>query len=374
MLLEESEARFRILAETAPVLIWMTDANGRCVHFNQFWTDWTGLPLQQALGEGWLDFLHAEDQAPCREHFGRALEGREPFAMEFRMRHHSGAYRWISDRGTPRFAADGAFQGFIGAGIDIQDMKESEAALRESELRVHKAESLVLMAGGIAHDFNNLFQSILGYLEIATLKVGEEAGVTPILKKAGVSLQKAIGLSWKMLDFSGRSFIRPERMDLEGWLPAYLATLTLEWPPTFQLDVSCAEVPSILGDSAKLEEVLKALLDNAREATGPAVGRVSVRLFTDFGEDHTGAGAPGIWRLPRPDGPATVCLEVSDTGPGVPPVQLNLICDPFYTTKETGRGLGLAAVVGILTAHRAGLHLMNGKSGGLVLRMHFPPS
>ncbi len=379
-ILGESEARFRTLAETAPVLIWMTDAQGQCIHFNQAWTDWTGLPLDQALGEGWLACIHTEDREACREAYRRAFDARQPFATEFRLRHRSGGHRWISDRGTPRFAADGTFLGCIGAGIDIQDMRDAEAAIRESELRVHKAESLVLMAGGIAHDFNNLFQSILGYLEIATLKAGEEAGVASILGKAGVSLQKAIGLSWKMLDFSGRSFIRPERMDLEGWLPAYLATLALECPPAFHLDVSCAEVPSILGDSAKLEEVLKALLDNAREALGPVGGRVSVRLFTDFGEDHTGAEAPGIWRLPRPDGPATVCLEVSDSGPGVPPVQLNLICDPFYTTKETGRGLGLAAVVGILTAHRAGLHLMsgkgelNGQGGGLSLRMHFPPS
>jgi signal transduction histidine kinase len=68
-----------------------------------------------------------------------------------------------------------------------------------------------------------------------------------------------------------------------------------------------------------------------------------------------------------------VCLEISDDGPGVPPEQLSLICDPFYTSKEPGRGLGLSVLVGILTAHHAGLHILNGEKRGLILRMHFPP-
>ena len=94
----------------------------------------------------------------------------------------------------------------------------------------------------------------------------------------------------------------------------------------------------------------------------------------DYGEDRREGGAASYWRLRRPPCPATVCLEVADDGPGVAPDQLNLICDPFFTTHELGRGLGLAATAGILHAHRAGLHLLNGEGGGLILRLHFPPS
>jgi len=93
----------------------------------------------------------------------------------------------------------------------------------------------------------------------------------------------------------------------------------------------------------------------------------------DYGGDRPGPNSPGIWPLRGAVVPATVCLEIADVGPGVPLEKLGLICDPFYTTKDPGRGLGLPVVVGILTAHRAGLHIFNGEGGGLILRMHFPP-
>ncbi len=132
-------------------------------------------------------------------------------------------------------------------------------------------------------------------------------------------------------------------------------------------------MPFILGDRVRLEEVMQALLANAREAAEPLAGRVRVRLFTDFGTDRPGPGSPGTWTLARPDLPATVCLEVADSGPGVAAAILERICDPFFTTHAMGRGLGLASVTGILQGHRAGLHLFNGEQGGLVVRMHFPP-
>jgi signal transduction histidine kinase len=186
-------------------------------------------------------------------------------------------------------------------------------------------------------------------------------------------LRKAIGLSWKMLDFSGRGLMRTERVDLETWLPSFLATVHPNLPATFKLDLRCEPVPFIKADRSKLEQVLKAVLDNALEAAGPQGGAVRVRLRVDFGEDRSGPGSPGVWPLERPEFPATVCLEIADDGPGVPAGNLGLICDPFYTTQELGRGLGLAAAVGILSAHRAGLHLLNGPEKGLILRMHFPP-
>ncbi|GLH71775.1 hypothetical protein GETHLI_02770 [Geothrix limicola] len=371
--LVESEARFRSLADTAPVLIWLSDPNGLCTYFNQSWIAWTGLDPELAYGKGWAAFIHPEDLPRCAEAAAAQFEAKAPFTLEFRLRHHSGAYRWISDRGTPRFAADGSFLGYIGAGIDIQDLKDAEAAVWNSEFRARKAESLVLMAGGIAHDFNNLFQGVLGYLEIATSKAGDNAPLVRTLNKAVDTLRKAIGLSWKMLDFSGRGLMRLESLDLETWLPACLATLHLELPPNFQLDLACESVPFIDADPSKLEQVLKAVVDNAREAAGGEGGCAHVRLRADFGEDHPGPTSPGVWPLARPDCPATVCLEIFDEGPGLRADQLNLICDPFYTTKELGRGLGLAAAVGILRAHRAGLHILSGEGKGLILRMHFPP-
>ena len=244
--------------------------------------------------------------------------------------------------------------------------------MQENELRARKAESLVLMAGGIAHDFNNLFQAIQGNLEIIWMRA---KGVPPIaepLSRAQGALNRAVSLSWKMLDFSGHGFVQLESLDLENWLPAYLATLQLDLPPTFHLDLACGPVPRVLADRSKLEQMLKAIVDNSREAAGPR-GSLRLRLHVDFGEDQARPGEAGIWPLRRPGLPATVCLEIGDDGPGVPEEKLHLICDPFYTTKEPGRGLGLSVVLGLLRAHRAGLHILNGAGKGLILRIHFPP-
>jgi len=374
ILLEESETLFRDLADTAPVFIWMSGPDGQCTLFNRAWAEWTGQDIEQSLGDGWVAFIHPGDRQRCLDLYHQSFDARLPFAMEFRLRHRSGAYRWISDRGRPRFAPDGTFQGYIGAGIDIQDMKHADAALQDSELRARKAESLVLMAGGIAHDFNNLFQGVLGFLEVASLKAGGDPGLVSVLARAEVTLRKAIGLSWKMLDFSGRGLLRQERLDLEAWLPDLIATLHPELPATFSIGLSCDPVPFILGDPSKLEQVVRAIIVNAVEAADPQGGRVHLRLRVDFGEDRFEPEVSGIWPLMRPDDPATVCLEITDEGPGVSPENLNLICDPFFTTRQMGRGLGLSAAVGILHGHRAGLHIINGEGRGLILRIHFPPS
>jgi signal transduction histidine kinase len=254
----------------------------------------------------------------------------------------------------------------------VRDLSEREQ-VQENEHRARKAESLVLMAGGIAHDFNNLFQAIQGNLEIIWMRA---KGVPPIaepLSRAQGALNRAVSLSWKMLDFSGHGFVQLESLDLENWLPAYLATLQMELPSTIRLDLTCDPVPRVMADRSKLEQMVKAIVDNSQEAAVPGSGHVRLRLHVDFGEDRPRTGETGIWPLKRPGLPATVCLEIADDGPGVPPEKLNLICDPFTTTKEPGRGLGLPVVVGLLRAHRAGLHLLNGEGKGLILRIHFPP-
>lgn len=371
--LQESETRFRTLADSAPVFIWTSDTEGGCSHINQAWTDWTGQGIDQALGNGWTTFLHRDDLQVTQAAYQGSVAARLPFAMEFRLRHHSGTYRWISDRGVPRFAADGVFLGYIGAGIDIQDRKAAEAAILESELRARKAESLVLMAGGIAHDFNNLFQSLQGNLEVVGMRAQGNPFLTEPLNRALGALNRAVSLSWKMLDFSGHGFVQPLQLSLETWLPAYVETLRLEFPPAFDLQLACEPAPPIKGDRSKLEQVLKAILDNALEAAATSASQIRLRLFVDFGADRPGPESPGVWPLRRPQVPATVCLEIADDGPGVPPEHLDLICDPFFTTRDPGRGLGLPAAVGILTAHRAGLHILNREGGGLVLRLHFPP-
>ena len=127
--IRESEERFRLVANTAPVMIWMAGPDNLCTYVNQTWLDFTGRSLQEELGEGWLAGLHPEDKQACLEGCNRASGQRKPHEMEYRLRRRDGEYRWILDSSVPRFDVDGSFAGYIGSGIDVTARKQAKDAL-----------------------------------------------------------------------------------------------------------------------------------------------------------------------------------------------------------------------------------------------------
>jgi len=131
--LEESELRFRKMADSAPALIWMSGTNKLCSFFNSAWLQFTGRKIEEEIGNGWLDAVYSEDFIPCSKTYENAFDRQEEFYMEYRLRRHDGEYRWISDKGVPRFTSDGVFEGYIGACMDIHERVLSEAILRANE-------------------------------------------------------------------------------------------------------------------------------------------------------------------------------------------------------------------------------------------------
>jgi PAS domain S-box-containing protein len=141
--LRASEQQFRILADTAPVLIWISGPDKLCTFFNRPWLDFTGRTMEQELGNGWTEGIHPDDYDRCLKLYATSFEAREPFRMEYRLRRCDQDYRWILDHGVPRFSSTGEFLGYIGSCIDITESKEVETALRESESRFRQlSESL----------------------------------------------------------------------------------------------------------------------------------------------------------------------------------------------------------------------------------------
>jgi PAS domain S-box-containing protein len=141
--LRESEARFRLVANAAPVLIWMSGTDKLCTYFNQPWLDFTGRRLEDELGNGWATGVHPDDLKNCLETYNQAFDRRQAFKMEYRLRGHDGKFRWMLDTGVPRIGADGSFAGYIGSCVDVNERIVAEQQLSKiHELNVSILDSL----------------------------------------------------------------------------------------------------------------------------------------------------------------------------------------------------------------------------------------
>src|SRR5947208_1592020 len=160
--LRESEARFRTVADSAPVLIWMSGPDKLCTFFNKGWLDFTGRTMEQELGKGWTEGVHADDLDHCLEVYGNSFNARQPFTMEYRLRRNDGEYRWLLDNGTPRFASNGAFLGYIGSCIGITERKLAEEKFR---LVIDAAPNAMIMvdSAGVISFANAPAATVFGY-------------------------------------------------------------------------------------------------------------------------------------------------------------------------------------------------------------------
>ena len=143
--LRESEARFRTVANTAPVLIWMSGTDKLCNFFNKGWLDFTGRTLEQELGNGWAEGVHPDDLAGCMKTYVESFDARQPFTMEYRLRRHDGKYRWLSDYGVPRYDSAQKFSGYIGSCVDLTERRSADEKFR---LAIEASPSGIVLVNG----------------------------------------------------------------------------------------------------------------------------------------------------------------------------------------------------------------------------------
>jgi PAS domain S-box-containing protein len=187
--LRESEERFRLVANSAPVLIWMSGTDKLCTFFNQGWLSFTGRSMEEELGEGWVIGVHPEDVQRCLRTYFASFDARAPFEMEYRLRRFDGEFRWVVDYGTPRFEMDGTFCGYIGSAVDITERKTSEESLHSLSGRLIHAqeEERARIARELHDDFSQrlaLLGISLGQLwkDLPESQADQRTGVLEILK------------------------------------------------------------------------------------------------------------------------------------------------------------------------------------------------
>jgi PAS domain S-box-containing protein len=375
--LRSTAQRYRALVETTHDLIVELDAEGRVAFVNPSCEEVLGYPPEELIGTTPFSLLHGDDVEPLAERFldRVASSRRRGTGRVFRARHRDGSWRWLEGSGVNVTGPRGEPR-VVAVCRDVTErVRETEERQRLDEQveRAKRLESLAMLASGVAHDFNNLLTPILGSASLACLDLPAESPLRARLAKIERAARRAAALTHQLLDYAGMGTLAPEPLDvsrsvrdLEHLLhsaASQRADLALELDPA---------PPLVDADPSQLGQLLVQLVANASDAiaareAGP--GRIAVRTgrvavsAEQLSQHILGAGLPG-------GGYAFV--EVQDDGCGMDAPTRERVFDPFFTTQWSGRGLGLATVVGIVRRHRGAIDLETALGRGTRVRVLLP--
>jgi len=384
--LEVTEARFRTLADSAPILMWVSRLDGTRDFVNRAFVEFVGVDYEAALGFDWRSFIHPEDAPRIAADEARTEADGGDFVWEARYRRADGAWRWIRSISQRRHAPSGELIGYIGVGYDITDAKQAqgdlerindllaervEAALAErdqAEAALHQAQKLEAvgqLTGGVAHDFNNLLTVIIGALDLMQRHPADETRRDRMIEAAQGAARRGERLTQQLLAFSRRQTLKPERTLVDALLKESEPLLRRAVGEAVNLTVAPG-APGVVSDIdiSQFDAAVMNLVVNARDAT-PAGGRIrieSARCTLVDGEAE-GASAGDY-----------VCVSVHDTGEGMDADTAARVFEPFFTTKEPGRGtgLGLSQVYGFARQSGGAVTVESTPGKGATMRVFLP--
>ncbi|MEW6440900.1 MAG: PAS domain S-box protein [bacterium] len=355
------EEKYRLVVDNATEGIFVAQ-DGVVKFANPISSNMVGTSSDELPKRPFVDMIHPDDRDMVVERHLRRLQGeRFPGTYPFRVIAGTGEVFWVEINAVLiNWEGRPATLNFVR---DVTAQKKLEEQLRHAQ----KMEALGRLAGGVAHDFNNLLTAILGFSDLLLSSMGPDDAARKNVEEIQKAGKRAASLTAQLLAFGRKQVRRPRVMDLnetisgiEGMLRQLLSR---EIELATLLDPHAAP---ILADPGQIEQVLVNLVVNARDAM-PAGGKLVVETANFILEEHL-----EIDGLPPPG--RYVCLTVSDTGVGISQASLPRIFDPFYTTKELGKGagLGLATVYGIVTQSGGNISVSSAPGKGTVFRLHFP--
>jgi two-component system cell cycle sensor histidine kinase/response regulator CckA len=373
--LQRSELRYRSILNASPDDITITDREGRIIMVSPMaFTLFRGRQDAQFQGRPVTDFIVPEDRARAVERITHKRQGIPTGASEYRGLRPDGSTFDIEVNSDFIRDASGEVTGMVLIVRDITERKQAEAARARLEAinrRLQKSESLGRMAEAIAHHFNNQLQAVMLSLELASNELPPGDGPATRIELAMRSARKAAEVSTQMLTYLGQTEDKHELLDLSAECQQSLTLLRVAIPQSVKLTTDLPSPgPIVRGSSHQFQQVLTNLVTNAWEASRgqPGAVRLTVKTMpaTEIPEENR---FPLDW---QPRAHAYGCLEVADAGCGIAPKDFEKIFDPFFSTKFSGRGLGLAVVLGIARAHQGAVSVGSEAGRGSTFRIYFP--
>jgi PAS domain S-box-containing protein len=362
--LRESERRYREIVTTCSEGVWVIDAQGITRFVNEQMGQMLGYGAGEMLGRSVFDFWSEAGRARAALLLERRRQGvRERYEGELLHRDGSTVHTWMNT--SPLIDADGAYAGALAMVTDVSEQRELEGRMRE----VQRLESLGLLAGGIAHDFNNLLVGVLGRSELALARLERGHPVRPMVEAMRDAAERAAELTRQLLAYAGKAPMVLEAIDLQRAVKEIAGLCLSSSPGHVRLELSCGSGAALVrADPGALTQVLLNLITNALQAIGDARGTIGVHTERVVCREGELIGASGE-RLAAGD---YVMMVIRDDGAGMDPQISARAFEPFFSTKRGGRGLGLAAVHGIVRTHGGAISLSSGPSEGTAVTVHLP--
>jgi PAS domain S-box-containing protein len=359
--LREGEKRFRTMANSAPVLIWMSGPDKLCTFFNHGWLEFTGRSLDAELGNGWVEGVHPDDVRKCFESYSSAFDLRRPFEIEYRLRRRDDQYRWILDLGVPRYELGGEFCGYIGSAIDITDRRQVE----EGKQHLAHLQRLALvgeLSAAIAHEIRQPLSAIFLNAGIAE----------KLLHTPGISLTEVEEIvadikedAHRAVDTMGRirRFLRGREPNAEMGALDIIAIVTegvrLISDEARKRRVKIEQDPlgdnlQVIGDRTQIMQVLVNLVLNGMDSmSNVPAGKRHLTLRTEKLDNF-------------------VRVSVADCGAGISSEAMPKLFESFFTTRQDGMGLGLSIAKSIIDAHGGRIWAENNKDQGSTFYFTLP--
>ncbi len=370
--LSESRTLLDTVIRHSPSAIWVKDTELRFRLVNAEFCRTYGRTADEIIGQTDRLLLPPEFVTEVEKVDREILASGQARHFEFRAPLGGRPRTYLIDK-FPLQHPDGTVHAVAGIATDITERRRAEterATMERRLLETQKLESLGVLAGGIAHDFNNLLTGILGHASLCRAQLEEDAPQQSSLGHVEHAARRAAELCQQMLAYSGRGRLEAQPVELGALVQDTIPLLRSSLSQRARLHLDLApNLPCIVADRTQLRQIVMNLVMNASESFGENEGTIIVRSRPVVGDRALFAACIHAPELPSG---AYAALEVSDDGCGMPPETLARIFDPFFTTKFTGRGLGLAAVIGIVRGHQGAVRVASRPGEGTSFHIYLP--